>query len=97
MFYAVLAFNRVSILSPHQHGLQRPCLSAVVPLMMFQSSARINTGCNTSLSRRAIERIVFQSSARINTGCNTAGHVRIVNVIPVSILSPHQHGLQRRT
>ena len=86
-------------------------------IAVFQSSARINTGCNSSYrykprcllgfnpqpaSTRAATpsaaqtwsgHSVFQSSARINTGCN--GIVRPpLAVYGVSILSPHQHGLQ---
>ena len=64
----------VSILSPHQHGLQR--ISTTPPRRLrsaFQSSARINTGCNGVSVRTALSDLVFQSSARINTGCNV-GH-----------------------
>ena len=83
----------------------------------FQSSARINTGCNTRARRSGFHFRLFQSSARINTGCNAnppRGNYRQHGFNPqpastraatgrlepeqkaflVSILSPHQHGLQ---
>ena len=37
---------------------------------MFQSSARINTGCNYWFATDGYSAMLFQSSARINTGCN---------------------------
>ena len=38
-------------------------------MVKFQSSARINTGCNgLKVTPQAVAQ--FQSSARINTGCN---------------------------
>ena len=83
----------VSILSPHQHGLQLPASMSFGAGITFQSSARINTGCNALGLSRAFGLGGFQSSARINTGCNVQANARRA-AARVSILSPHQHGLQ---
>ena len=63
--------------------------------LTFQSSARINTGCNGKTSGKCGRwYTLFQSSARINTGCNFSHIVGVDEERQVSILSPHQHGLQ---
>ena len=84
----------VSILSPHQHGLQPGLQTRRKPSgSTFQSSARINTGCNRQDRNWRSVAMTFQSSARINTGCNCICF-RHAGSPFVSILSPHQHGLQ---
>ena len=44
--------TRVSILSPHQHGLQPTFSACECWKPRFQSSARINTGCNADKQRQ---------------------------------------------
>ena len=89
-----LAGVQVSILSPHQHGLQLATKRTLVQVGAFQSSARINTGCNVSRFCRPDICGCFNPQPA-STRAATRRNPMIKVEWHVSILSPHQHGLQR--